>query len=60
MGTAIIWICFGIYVIFLVVLLDTELTAVPDVLAYIVAAIGGLLFFVGAYKYKKEKIGEDL
>jgi len=42
------------------VLLDTELTAVPDVLAYIVAAIGGLLFFVGAYKYKKEKIGEDL
>lgn len=50
------WMCFGIFVILLVVLIDTKLTAVPDVLAYIVAAIGGLLFFVGAYKYKKEKI----
>ena len=48
--------CFGIFVILLVVLIDTKLTAVPDVLAYIVAAIGGLLFFVGAYKYKKDKI----
>lgn len=32
------------------------ITVIPDVLAYFGAAIGVLLFFVGAYKYKKNKI----
>ena len=53
------WMCFGIFIVMLVVLIDTKLTAVPDVLAYIVAAIGALLFFVGAYKYKKYKIKDN-
>ncbi|SCW68241.1 hypothetical protein SAMN05660484_02490 [Eubacterium ruminantium] len=50
------WMCFGIFIVMLVVLIDTRLTVIPDALAYIGAGIGALLFFVGAYKYKKYKI----
>ena len=50
------WMCFGVFVVLLVVLINAKLTIVPDVLAYIVAGVGGLLFFVGMYKYKKAKI----
>ncbi|MCR5225754.1 MAG: hypothetical protein K6E27_00885 [Eubacterium sp.] len=49
------WMCFGIFVVMLVVLVDSKITVIPDVLTYIVAVIGALLFFVGAYKNKKNK-----
>jgi len=40
--------------------MTTRLTVIPDVLAYIGAAIGTLLFFLGAYKYNKNKTkGKD-
>ena len=50
------WMCFGILIVAFVILIDTKLMDIPDVLAYIIAAIGGGLLFVGVYKYKKDKI----
>ncbi len=44
----------------LFILLCTRSLLKMDVLAYIGAAIGALLFFVGAYKYNKNKTkGKD-